>query len=152
MSLTFGMKSAGECLQEFRNKIDQFDKDDLNTSLAMECAIAGWSVADWIFECDGQRLGYNKLRDLQDEIREQCQSLSHLQDIANARKHKEIDHYTPSVKSSGQREGDFNRDFSRDFNITRLVFHTDAGEFSFWSTLQSALYYYEKYFEQNKIT
>lgn len=146
------MQSAGDCLQDFKNKIDQFSNDDLNTSLAMDCAVAGWTVADWIFKCDGQRLGFNKLRSLQDEIRLQCQSLSHLQDIANARKHREIEIYIPTVKSSEVRRGAFGRGFSRGFDIRCLVYNTDAGEFNFWSTLQSALDYYEEYFDRNEIT
>ncbi|SNY90423.1 hypothetical protein SAMN04515647_0589 [Cohaesibacter sp. ES.047] len=146
------MNSAGDCQQDFKNKIYQFDKDNLNTSLAMECAIAGWTVPDWIFKCDGQRLGYESLRDLQDEIKKECQELEHLQDIANARKHKEVTRYTPLVKSSGKREGAFSSGFSRGFDITRLVLQTDAGEISFWTTLQSVLDYYDLYFKKNNIT
>ena len=152
MSLTFDMQSAGDCLHDFRNKIDQFDKDDLNTSLAMECAIAGWTVADWIYKCDGQRLGYKRLRDLQDEIRGQCQNLAHLQDITNARKHKEITMYAPLVKSSETRGGSFNSSFNRSFDISRLVFNTDTDQFDVWNTLQGALTYYEAYFKRNNIS
>lgn len=151
MSLSFDMQSAGDCLQDFRNKIDQFDKDNLNKSLAMDCAIAGWSVVDWIFKCDGQRLGYKKLVNLQNDIKANCQSLDYLQDIANARKHKEINRYIPVVKSTGKHGGAFGPGFSRGFDTTRLVFHTDDGEVNFWSTLQYALDYYEEYFEQNEI-
>lgn len=152
LSLTFDMASAGDCLQDFRDKINQFEKEGLNTSLAMECAVAGWSVLDWIFNCDGQRLGYTRLKDLQDDIKRQCQSISLLRDIANARKHKKIDRYTPLVKSAEKHDGAFSRAFCRDFDIPRLVVHTDSGKFDFWTTLQSALAYYEGYFKQNNIS
>ncbi len=44
------MKSAGDCLADFRAKVDSFAKDPLNQYLALNFALAGWHVLDWVFD------------------------------------------------------------------------------------------------------
>ena len=151
MTLSFGLNSARDCLNDFVSKVDHFDQDDLNTSLANDCAIAAWTVLDWVFKSDGARLGYGELRDLQDDLKAQCPSLGYLQDIANARKHGKITKYQPKVKSTGLHRGGFSRGFSRDFDISRLVFQTDVGEICFRDTLVEARDFLESYFALRNI-
>ncbi len=151
MSLTFEMQSARDCLEDYKRKLVQIESDDLNTSVAMDCAVAGWSIADWIFNCDGRRLGYANLQYLQNALREQCRSLAYIQDIAIGRKHKDVTYYVPTVKSTGTHNGAFSHGFSSGFDISRLVFETEDGEFHLGDTLQNVLSFYETYFEQNEI-
>lgn len=153
MSMTFGMNTPSDCLKDFRQKADLLSKDDLNTSLAMDCAIAAWSVVDWIYESNGQSLGYQNLRSFQDSVRNQCKALDYLQDIANSRKHKSISKYTPKVKSADRVGGilAFAFRLSFDLGADRLVFHTDNEQHDIIDTLQQALTFFDTFFTQNNI-
>lgn len=146
------MNTANDCLQDFRNKCHKFSNDDLNTSLAMECAVSAWTVIDWVFKCDGERLNFTNLRELQDYVRDECPKLGYLQDIANARKHKTVTFYEAKVKQTNKHLGSFSTAFSRDFDITRLEFSTGSECFSFQDTFEDVLAFFKKYFEQNNIT
>jgi len=157
MSITFGMRSARDCLEDFRAKVSRYRDNDLDESLAMECAIAGWSIVDWVFDQHVQDSRWtNKERrkaffELQKTVKTECASLDLLQDIANARKHRTIEHYPRTVLIARKHGGAFDNSFSRDFDISRLVLETRDQEFDFEDTVVSALEYWDRYFAQNGI-
>ena len=62
----------------------------LNSELANQCAIDAWSLCDWVFKENKERLGVQDLPELQSSMKSMCPNLVLLQDVANASKHGEI--------------------------------------------------------------
>lgn len=155
MSTSFGMNSARHCLEDFRDKIIRFQADYLNELLAMDCAIAGWSLVDWVFDehiqCDdwSRTRRSKELRSFKQYLLGVCASLDLLQDVANARKHRRVQSYDPTVLEARLRGGAFSSAFSRGFDISQLVIVTAGSEFDFEDTVVATLKFWDGYFEQH---
>lgn len=158
MSTTFGMKTPGDCLADFTDKVKRYRADDLNHSFAMDCAVAGWSVADWVYDDHAERLGYSKnqkkrhAETFKRHLMQQCSALGLLQDLANFRKHRKIDRYDTTLLEAREHGGGFDSSFSRDFDISRLVLITDEGEFDFEDSVVAVLDFWNRYFKANSVS
>lgn len=100
MSRAFDRQTARDVLNELQQDIASFKNDDLNTSLAREIAEKSWHLCDWIFHESGPKLGFDRLRDLQDFAKQQCPELAYMQDICNESKHAKITRYSPVVEEA----------------------------------------------------
>lgn len=117
----------------------------------MDCVVAGWSIPDWLYEIERERLGFTKLKDLRVDLKNSCPSLAFLQDLANARKHNDITKYVPIVKSVGRRDGAFSSSFGGGFDVSRLYFETESGEFQVRDALRRALTFFDRYFDDHGV-
>jgi len=150
MSLTFDLSTSKDLLKLLLEKSNEFKKDKLNTVLAREGAILCWSLCDWVFSEHGMALGFKSLRDLQEFVKNNCISMSYMQDLANSSKHKEITKYIPLLKEAKKHRGAFSRAFSRAFNISslRLVLQNNT-ELWFEDELEKATTYWAAFFSSH---
>ncbi len=147
MSLTFDKRNARDHLEDFRKKVRAFKSDALNQSLAGDCAVAGWSLCDWVFP---ELNGYINLRALQNEVNDMCHELCLLQDLANASKHREINRYTPLLQEAKHHRGAFSQGFDRGFDISRLLL-VDAKGKEYWveDVFNACLNFWDDFFAQH---
>ncbi|MGD1887531.1 MAG: hypothetical protein ACFB01_10515 [Cohaesibacteraceae bacterium] len=154
MSNSFGMKSARDCLEDFRRKVVRYRADDLNESLALDCAMAGWSLVDWVFDEYVREDNWSNTRrskellSFKQHLKRDCPSLDLLQDIANARKHRRVENYGKTVLEARSHSGGFSSGFSRGFNISRLIIVTADREFDFEDTVVATLDCWDRYFDR----
>lgn len=121
MPQSFDIKNSTDLFKEFRNRIDEYFKEPLSSGNAVICAMFAWHIADWIYqEFSSISSRYNKIKNFQADLKQNCSSLSYMQDIANGTKHKSITFYVPEVKSAEKHGGAFPSDFNKSFDIPRL--------------------------------
>jgi hypothetical protein len=120
MPNTFGIKTAQDHLELLEQTVQSFRSDDLNEGLALQCSCIAWQHCDWLFHDHGDVLGYHNLRALQDAMKRACRELAYMQDICIETKHATITRYTPTIDRAEYHGGAFSREFSRDFDISRL--------------------------------
>lgn len=150
---TFGRQSADDVLRVLREKAAAFEQDPLNAELANQCAIDAWSLCDWVFKEHGNRLGIQKLRQLQARMTQQCPELAFFQDVANASKHGGISKYAPQLKEAKYHQGGFAREaFSSGFDVSALVLvGNDGSEIWFDHALNKVVDHWVQFFDQNQL-
>lgn len=152
MSLTFSFERPSDVLEDFRKKAALYNSKSLDDGLAMDCAVAGWSICDWVFERHGEQLGFTKLRVFQNYLREKWPELAYLDDINNGRKHCVVSKYETRVTSASERKGAFSQGFSRGFDTSGLVLNLRDGRVVRMEDVISAVVvYWDQYFSDNNI-
>ena len=148
MSHSFGL-DANSALEALEESVERFKKDDLNKDLARDCAIKAWHLCEHFFNTAAPKLPFADLRDLQIYVRGACPELAHLQVICNAAKHGEGLRNTGKVKEARYHGGAFSRDFSRDFDVSRLEIElTDGKTIPFDDVVNRALAFWSHFFSQ----
>ena len=154
MSLTFDIDNSRAFLEHFRTKVAEFNADDMNVGLALECANVGWSLCDWVFQELGTMAGFTNLGDFQEDVRANCIELAYLQDLAISYKHRKIKKYPPRLQAAKRHNGDFSPvDFSgEDFDVPGLKLEIEGGT-TVWmdNVLEAALAYWDGYFARHGI-
>ena len=154
MSLSFGL-TASSALQELRDAASAFLHDELNETLARECAQRAWHLCDHFFYESGATSGFPKLGSLQDHVRHACPELEYLQEICIASKHGTITRFVPSVVDTNKLDGDFCReDFDpHDFNVPRLEITLSGGQkLLFDDVLDCAVSFWTQFFRKHGLT
>ena len=127
MNRSFGL-DAPSLLEEFKGVVDNFKKDDLNGELARDCALKAWHLCDHVFTALANGSQFTTLRKLQDHVKQACPELAYLQDICIETKHAKITKYAPRIDETRSHGGAFSKDFSRDFDISRLEIELTGGQ------------------------
>ena len=151
MTRSFGL-DAPSALEAFKTTVEKFEDDNLNEDLARDCAIKAWHLCDHVFKALGSNSQFQDLEDLRDHVRRNCPDLSYLQDICNESKHAEITKYKARIKKAHLHRGAFSRDFSRDFNISRLEIELPSNQKVFFrDVVDRAVKFWSKFFGDNGI-
>ena len=152
MTRSFGLDAAS-ALKALQTASERFRNDDLNEDLARDCAIKAWQLCDHVFNALGSTSRFATLGGLQDHVKHTCPELAYLQDICTASKHGEISRYTPRITEARFQGGAFSRDFSRDFDISRLEIELPGGQTIFFNDVADrAVDFWSKFFDDNGIT
>ena len=154
MSLSFDL-TAASALQELRDAASAFRHDELNETLARECAQKAWHLCDHLFLEIGATSGFPKLWSLQGHVRQECPELEYLQAICIASKHGTITKFTPSVIDTNKLDGDFSHeDFDpHDFNVPRLeITLSDGQNLLFGDVLDCAVSFWIQFFRKHGLT
>lgn len=119
---------------EFVRQHEAYEKDIMSSGKAVSCAIFAWHIVEWIYkEFPVIASSHNSKTDFQISLKNQCQSLQYIQDIANGSKHQGINMYTPTVQNTNRHSGAFSESFSpkafsrKAFNISGLQMELSDG-------------------------
>ena len=113
MTLSFGL-TAPKLLEELKDGVERLKGNDLDRSLARECACKAWHLCDHAFKALGSNSQFSDLKELQRYVRCACPELAYLQAICNESKHGERskhDKVTDQIKAACYRGGAFSRAF-----------------------------------------
>ena len=115
----------------------------------MICSILCWHVIEWLYqEFLSIAQQYPKLKDFQIYIKQQCPSLSYIQDIANCSKHNGINKYTPVVGNTNRHTGGFSPAFNKGFDVDRLMMELNTGvEVFFDNEIEKANKFIRSFFQ-----
>ena len=149
MSRSFGL-DADSALAALKDVVGRFKQNDLNEDLARDCTIKAWHLCEHVFDEHAESLPFTRLRDFQRHVRDACPELAHLQVICNASKHGDGRlRKTGRVKEARRHRGAFSRDFSRDFDVSRLEIElTDGTTVDFEDAMDSGVAYWLQFLSQ----
>ena len=135
------------CLEDFRRKAQEFHARPLDPFLACDCAIAAWSIYDWVKEFHKERLGFETKAEMFNGITSQCPELAHLREVANYRKHGKAETGTLTLKRYDQHDHSFSRGFNEDHTSGSLQLITANNE-KIWmeDAILAALAFWEAFF------
>ena len=141
MPLTFDLDGVPSYLHELQQEAEEYLQDDLNQKKARNLAVTMWHVWDWVYSVHGEFLGYSSLGDLQNQVRSRCPEFGYIQDIATAKKHRDVTRYQARLKEA-RKGGAFSREFSRAFDVVSLrVALMNGTELEFEQVVKKALAY-----------
>ena len=121
MDYSFGINSLEKYWEAAQKKAHDFLADDLNESLAIECAQYLWHLCDWYYQERQSEIPYNQLSDLKGAFGKECQSLRVMRDVCNGSKHAGLDGTNnPVIRKTALHEGAFSAAFSSGFDATML--------------------------------
>ena len=152
MTRSFGL-DAPSALEAFKTSVERLKDRDLDEDLARDCACKAWHLCDHISKALGPNSPFPTLKELQDHVRGVCPQLAYLQDICNESKHAEITRYVARIKEDRYHRGAFSKDFSRDFDISRLEVEVLGGQTVwFLDVVGRAVGFWSDFFEKHGIT
>ena len=152
MSRSFGL-AAPSLLEALKNGVQRLRADDLNADLARDCACKAWHLCDHVFAALDPHSRFPNPKTLKAHVCGVCPDLAYLRDICNETKHGKITRYAAKVKEARHHRGDFSsRDFSHDFDISRLEIELDGGqELLFLDVADRAVRFWSDFFRANGI-
>ncbi len=154
MSGYFNLRSARDCLEDFRRKLEDFKSDNLNVDKATSCAEACWSLADWVGpEILAPQNDRKHMDQFKKNITKRCPALTYVRDLTDKRKHRILGRRSVVVRSEEHHIGDYDsNDFSRDFNISCLIITTVDGQRLYVEDVfDECLGFWGKFFLQNNL-
>ena len=119
-NVSFGAKTPEEKYKEALAEYCDFLKDDTNIFKANNTCCSLWEIVDWVWNRDDD-LGAFRL-----SLFEKCPELRIMHDVANSKKHKKLDRPKAKIQEA-KATGDFNSDFSSDFDNHRLIVQMENG-------------------------
>ena len=144
MQYSFSVDSFKKFWELTQITVNEYLSDDLNESKAIEAATKLWHMCDWYFREFGNKHGYTQLSQLQGDFGAACASLKVMRDVANGSKHAGIDRGKPIIQRASKHNGDFNADFSRDFNVSVLEVKMSDGTIRYFDDcVKEALDYWK---------
>jgi hypothetical protein len=147
-NLSFDIKSSNDFLQKLVEDHEEFKLNSTSSRIALNCAMTAWHLSEWIYNEYHERLGteFSSLKDFQAKMKEQCPSLQIMHDLANGTKHFKLNRHKSTIESTKLHQGDFNSDFSRDFDISSLdIILNNGTKVYFEDEINACLNYWIKY-------
>ena len=128
-SFSFDIKSSSDYFNKLKEDYIEFCLNKTSSRVAINCAMTSWHLADWTYKEFNQQLlsQFSVFNSYKDNLKTLCPDLKIMQDITNGSKHFSITKYTPKIKTTGVHDGDFNEDFSNDFDIAALEIELNDG-------------------------
>ena len=151
MKRSFGLDAAA-LFEELRAAVERFKADDLDRTLARECAAKAWHLCDHVYKALGSDSRFQNLQNLQASVRESCPELGYLQTICIDYKHGEV--RKPRIEEARLRVGDFSReDFnSDDFHTSRLEILLPGGQVvPFNDVIDRAVDFWARFMEEQGV-
>lgn len=131
MSYSFDIKDSKDLLAEFCARANEYRQKPLSSGSAVICAILSWHIVEWIYqEFDFIKKSHKDIVAFQHSLKNQCPSLSYMQDITNGSKHRGITRYRPVVRHTESHGGIFDDNVfnSNVFDVSCLRMKLDNGE------------------------
>lgn len=145
---SFGIKTSIDFFHKLEDDHNEFLKDPLSSSKALNCAMSAWHLTDWIYV--EYYAGQVHSKHFKERIKQECFALVILQDITNGSKHCKITYYVPAVKNTELYQGAFSSGFSRGFDISGHEVTTENGNKLFLEDLiKDAIVYWKSFFAKN---
>lgn len=145
--LSFDIKDSKDLFQKLSEEYRLCKNDRLSTNKAINFACTAWDLAEWVAKEQDPELSSGKIKEFKSDIKSKCPSLSIMQDICNGVKHRNISKYNPVVLKTEKHNGDFNDDFSRDFDISALfVIMGDGNKIFFEDEVEKVMDFWNNYF------
>lgn len=146
-SLTFGVDTARDKYQEFLEEYGEYKDDVTSIIKATNLSTSAWHLIDWTFEDYKSIHNLDKIVDYRETLYPTCPSLKIMHDLANAKKHKNLDRPKARLKGTKKHKGDFSRDFSFDFDITYLEIELENGtKLDFEKEIDKVKSFWDNYF------
>ena len=126
----------------------QYLAEPLDVQKADAFARSAHILAEWVV-MDHNTFGYQSQGDCRKDIYQRCPYLKAIRDLSNMAKHggKLEEGRTPYFRATKRHGGAFSRDFSRDFDISKLVLvMPDETELDFEEMVAQALRFWEEFF------
>ncbi|EPD5446352.1 hypothetical protein ACSBIA_004860 [Enterobacter hormaechei] len=141
MGYSFEIRSSVDLFNELSCRVDDYNNDNLSSGKAVVCSIFCWHLVEWIYHEYGDQLTeFKNLKDFNEYVKTSCGSLSFIQDVANGSKHRGINRYKPTVRSTERKNGAFSSGFSNGFDISCLRMEIEGGKFVyFYEEIDKAL-------------
>lgn len=140
----FDIKNSKDRLGLLKSDNDKLIKVPLDISLAEKALSDAWHLGDWVFseeKTHDETLTKEKFRK---NLYQDCPEMKILYDIANTIKHKKLNSPKAQIKVTKVHSGDFNSDYSNDFDISRLeIYFEDGGKIDAAELLEIAIKYWE---------
>jgi len=150
MSRSFGL-AAPLLLEALKDSVQRLGADALNEDLARDCACKAWHLCDHVFVAlDDPHSRFPNLKTLKTHVCGVCPDLAYLRDICNESKHGKITRYVAKVKEARRHRGTFSREFSHEFDISRLEIKLDGGQtLLFLDVVDRAVRFWSDFFGTN---
>lgn len=128
--LSFDIKNSLDFYNKLLEDYEDFLNNKTSSRIAINCAMTSWHLADWIYNEFNEVLrdDFEKLKDFQNYIKQQCVSLQVMHDITNGSKHYLLIRHNPTIKETNLHRGSFDSSFDRSFNISTLDVELKNGE------------------------
>jgi hypothetical protein len=152
MSGYFNLRSARDCLEDFRQKLEDFKSDNLNVDKATACAEACWSVVEWAgHEIHGPINGRKGLSPFRQDVLNGCPSLAYVRDLTDKRKHRKLDR--PFIVETEEHHiGAYSSSYSRAYDISCLTISTKDGQRLYVEDIfDECLAFWDRFFSQNNL-
>ena len=126
----------------------QYLAEPLDVQKADAFARSAHILAEWVVK-DHVTFGYQSQGDCREDIYKRCPDLKAIRDFSNRAKHggKLEEGRTSYFRAAKRHGGAFSRDFSRDFDISRLVLvMPDGTELDYEEVVAQAVRFWEGFF------
>ncbi|MEX1132282.1 MAG: hypothetical protein WEC15_03585 [Flavobacteriales bacterium] len=139
-SHSFAIRTAADLLTKLEADFQIFLADPLSSSKALNCVFSAWHMSDWWYEESSHTPTEQGKKEYQRKLRSEHDFLRFMSDIANGSKHIRLSDPNVQVKDTSVHQGDFNNDFSLDFDVPYLkITLEDRSERIFAKELENAL-------------
>jgi hypothetical protein len=127
--LSFNIKSTKDFYNKLKEDFMEYSEDRLSSRKALNFALTAWHLSDWTYNEFKEKLTskHKSLNSFQANLKKLCPSLQLMHDLTNGTKHYTLTRHKPIIKETNLHIGDFNNDFSRDFDISSLVIELHDG-------------------------
>lgn len=140
-------EDSEELLINLIDAYNDFKNDTLSKRYANECANISWNLTEWVFKNYKSTHNKNSLGEYRESLYPICPTLKIMHDIANGSKHYDLGRPKTKIKDAKQHDGDFNSDFSRDFDISILEIEFEDGTtLYFEDELEKVVEFWKSYF------
>lgn len=147
--LSFENKASLDKLKDLLILYNEFKDDDTSSLKAETLSLNSWHLTDWVFEEFKSIHLQSKLGEFREQLYPKCLSLKIMHDLATGAKHNKISHPKASIKLARKHDGDFNSDFSRDFDVDSLEIEMDDGRvLDFIDEIELVIKFWIKYFNE----
>lgn len=119
----FGIENSKDRLQLLEENFSKLREDPLNISLAEHACSDAWHLIDWILVDKKETDPTLTKEQFRIKVYKDCPEIKILHDLANSIKHKELNSPKVRIVRTRKHGGNFNSDFSKDFNVSRLEIH-----------------------------
>lgn len=148
--LSFDIKSSKDFYKKLLDDYAEYKKDRVSSGKALNCAMVSWHLSEWIANEENPGATDREIKNRVNDFILKCPSLSIMKDIANGTKHFNITKYKPEVDKTHLHHGDFNQDFSRDFNISSLIITMKDGEKKYFEDeIETVVNFWKDYFNEH---
>jgi hypothetical protein len=149
--LSFDIKQSKDFFHKLVQDFAEYSIDKTSSRVALNLAMTGWHLTEWIYNEFNPilRPRFQTLGIFQNNIKQQCQSLQIMHDLANGTKHYLLTRHTTVIKESNLHRGAFSNAFSRAFDISTLrISLKDGTVLYFEDEITKVIDFWREYFNR----
>ena len=148
--MSFNIRSSKDFYKKLLDDYTEYKKDRVSSGRALNCAMVSWHLSEWVANEEMPGAKYSEIKEKVNDFIKKCPSLSIMKDIANGSKHFNITRYEPAIDKTHLHHGDFNADFSHDFDISTLVITMKDGEKKYFEIeIEIVINFWKEFFDEH---